>query len=75
MSQREPKTFLMRLIEYDYPGKTIEQIIIEAYREHGSERAAAAAMGITQQSFNAWKFRLGIADQLRTLKHKPQVKS
>ena len=71
MSQREPKTFLMRLIEHDHPGKTIEQILTDAYCEHSNERTAAAAIGITQQVFNAWKFRLGLADQFRAMKQKP----
>ncbi|MBZ0280752.1 MAG: hypothetical protein K8L97_08415 [Anaerolineae bacterium] len=64
MPTRRVKTFLMQLVEHNYPGKTIEQIMIDAYREHGTERAAAAALGITQQSFNAWKFRLGLEDKL-----------
>lgn len=62
MSHRRVKTFLMQLIERDHPGKSIEQILVDAYCEHGTERAAAQALGITQQSFNAWKFRLGLDD-------------
>jgi hypothetical protein len=53
----------MRLIERDYPGQTIEQIMLEAYRRCGTERAAADRLGVTQQTFNAWKFRLAIDEQ------------
>jgi len=63
VSRRKTKTFLMQLIERDHPGKSIAEIMLDAYREHRTERAAAQALGITQQSFNAWKFRLGIEDQ------------
>jgi hypothetical protein len=64
MSKRREKTFLMLLIERDYPGKSIQQIMLDAYRQHGTERAAARSLGITQQSFNAWKFRLRLEDEL-----------
>ncbi|MFW5692559.1 MAG: hypothetical protein ACOCX3_04335 [Chloroflexota bacterium] len=60
MSRRRSKTFLMQLIERDHPGKSIEELMICAYAEHGTERSAARALGVTQQSFNTWKFRLGI---------------
>ena len=75
MSHHEPKTFLMRLIEHDHPGKTIEQILTDAYCRHGNERTAAEEIGITQQAFNAWKFRLGLADQFRAMKQKPKDNS
>jgi hypothetical protein len=64
VSRRKAKTFLMQLIERDYPGKSIEDILLDAYNEHGTERAAAQALGITQQSFNAWKFRLGLENRM-----------
>lgn len=65
MTRRKVKTFLMQLIERDHPGQSIEQILLNAYCEHGSEREAAQALGITQQSFNAWKFRLGLDNAMR----------
>lgn len=65
MSRRRRKTYLMQLIERDHPGQSIREIMIAAYRRHGSERAAAQALGITQQAFNSWKFRLGLEDELR----------
>ncbi len=64
MTRRKAKTFLMQLIERDHPGQSIEQILLDAYYEHGTERAAAQALGITQQSFNAWKFRLGLEHRM-----------
>lgn len=64
MSNRKAKTYLMQLVERDHANIPIQDLMIEAYHSHGTERAAAHALGITQQSFNAWKFRLGIEDQL-----------
>jgi hypothetical protein len=63
MGKRREKTYLMQLIEHNH-GRSIRDIMIDAYIEHGSERAAAKAIGVTQQSFNSWKFRLGIEDQI-----------
>jgi len=60
MSRRQIKTYLMQLVERDHNDTPIQDIMIEAYHKYGTERAAAQALGITQQSFNAWKFRLGI---------------
>jgi len=60
MARRRSKTFLMQLIKRDHPGKTIEELMIDMYAKHGTERAAAQALGVTQQSFNTWKFRLGV---------------
>jgi hypothetical protein len=31
VSRRKAKTFLMQLIERDYPGKSIEDILLDAY--------------------------------------------
>ena len=64
MRRRRSKTFLMLLIERDHPGRTIEQLMIDAYAEHGTERTAARALGVTQQSFNMWKFRLGLEEAM-----------
>lgn len=69
MPRRRKKTFLMQLIEHKHSGKSIEDIMIETYRDRGTERAAADALGITQQSFNSWKFRLGIEDQFLPHSH------
>ena len=60
MNGRRKKTYLMQLIERDHANTPIEKLMIEAYQKCGTERAAAQALGVTQQSFNAWKFRLGI---------------
>lgn len=60
MGRRQKKTFLMQLIERDHPGKSIEELMIDTYAKHGTERAAAQALGVTQQSFNTWKFRLDV---------------
>lgn len=64
MGRRREKTYLMQLIERDHPGQSISDIMINAYVKHGTEKAAAEALGVTQQSFNSWKFRLGIEQDM-----------
>lgn len=63
MRKRRRKTFLMQLIEKKHGDQAIEQLMLDAYRQHGTEHAAAQNLGITQQSFNTWKHRLGLEDQ------------
>jgi hypothetical protein len=67
MSRRQPKTLLMQLLEERHPGQTIETLMLNAFREHRNERAAAETLGITQQTFNLWKFRLGLDQQMETI--------
>lgn len=67
MKRRQVKTLMMLLIERDH-GKSIEQLMLDAFRQHGTERSAADAMGITQQSFNVWKYRLGLADEIEAIR-------
>ena len=62
------KTALMQLVEMQHPGQSIDKILIDSYSTYGSEREAAKALGITQQAFNRWKFRLGIGEQIRALR-------
>ncbi len=67
MKKRQFKTLMMMLIERDQ-GKSIEQLMLEAFRQHGTERGAADEIGITQQSFNVWKYRLGLADEIEAIR-------
>lgn len=60
--KRLNKTYLMQLLENRHPGHTLETLMINALRDHGNERDAAAALGIAQQTFNAWKHRLGLKE-------------
>ena len=62
--KRLNKTYLMQLLENRYPGQTIDTLMVKAFREHGSERAAAEALGITAQAFNTWKYRLGLENKI-----------
>ena len=68
MERRKVKTLMMLLIERDHPGISIQQLMLDAFRQHGTERAAAQALGITQQSYNVWKYRLGLADEIETIR-------
>lgn len=61
---RQSKTYFMSLIEARHSGQAIETLIVNAFRTHGNERAAAQALGIPQQTFNSWKRRLGLQDGL-----------
>ncbi len=67
MKKRPLKTFLMQLIERDH-GKKVEQIMLEAFQQHGTERGASHAIGITQQTFNVWKYRLGLSDEIDSIR-------
>ena len=60
----QAKTYFMSLIEARHSGQTIEALIVNAFRAHGNERAAAQALGIPEQTFNSWKHRLGLQDGL-----------
>ena len=66
--KRQSKTYLMQLLENRHPGYTIESLLVSAFQKHGSERAAAEALGITQQAFNTWKRRLGLENKLAQLR-------
>ncbi len=61
------KTVTMRLIEQQHGRTKIEQIMIDAYRQQGSEEGAAEVLGISQQTFNQWKHRLRIADTIEAI--------
>ncbi len=61
------KTVTMRLIEQQHGRAKIEQIMIDAYRQQGSEEGAAEVLGISQQTFNQWKHRLRIADTIEAI--------
>jgi hypothetical protein len=59
------KTPTMRLLEAVDPYKrSIQQILLDAFRETGTELAAAKLVGITQQTYNAWKYRLNLAESV-----------
>ena len=60
--KRKRKTFMMTLIEYQHNGKSIEDILTETFQNCGTEREAAQVIGITQQTFNQWKYRLGLEE-------------
>jgi hypothetical protein len=68
MMTRPTKTVLMRLIERDHQNTTIDRLMLQAFEEFGTEREAAHALGITQQSFNVWKYRLGLAERIEHLR-------
>jgi hypothetical protein len=63
--RRHLKTPTMRFLEATDPQKRpIQQILLDAFRETGTELAAAKLVGITQQSYNAWKYRLNLAESV-----------
>ena len=67
MKKRPLKTLLMQLIERDH-GKNVEQLMLEAFQQHGTERGASNDIGITQQTFNVWKYRLGLSDEIDNIR-------
>ena len=63
--RRYHKTPMMQLLESKDPEKRdVSQIMLDAYRDTGSEAKAAQSMGVTQQAFNDWKYRLGLEKQV-----------
>ena len=59
------KTPTMRFLEAVDPQKrSIQQIMLDAFRQTGTELAAAKLMGVTQQSYNSWKYRLNLAEAI-----------
>ena len=68
MPRRPRKTFLMRLVERDHHNVPMEELLVEAFAKHGTERGAAQSLGITQQSFNAWKYRLDLEDDIERIR-------
>lgn len=73
MQRRKIKTHMMLLIERDHPGMTIEQIMLRAFQECGTECAAAESIGITQQSFSAWKYRLGLDREIEQIRQRLEL--
>lgn len=65
--KRQFKTLLMKLIETRNNGRPIEQLMVERFRQHGTELGAAASLGITQQTFNLWKYRLGLDEKIAAI--------
>ena len=57
---RRRKTALMEVVEFKHNGKPIEDIMVDAFHQHGTEREAAQTLGVTQQTFTQWKYRLGL---------------
>lgn len=61
MKNNLPKTARMLLLERSDPQqRSIEQIMLDLYQEHGSQRQAATVMGITSTAFNQWVYRLDL---------------
>lgn len=75
MARRPRKTILMRLVERDHHDMPMEDLMIEAFSKHGTERGAAQSLGITQQSFNAWKYRLELEDDIERIRLEREAQS
>ena len=58
--KRRRKTSLMEVVEFKHNGKPIEDVMVAAFKQHGTEREAAQTLGITQQTFTQWKYRLSL---------------
>ena len=67
------KTWLMQLIENRNGGRAIEQLMVERFRHYGNERGAAGSLGITQQAFNEWKYRLAIDEEIACIADEKRV--
>lgn len=55
------KTGLMRQIELRFPGKEIDEILVEQINEQGSVEAAARALGVSGETLREeWMPKMGI---------------
>jgi len=64
---RRKKTTHMLLIEAQN-NRDIQEIMLSEFRRFGTEKAAADMLNITQQTFNQWKFRLGIEEDIEQIR-------
>ena len=63
--RRYRKTPTMLLLEArDTEQRDVAQIMLDAYQQTGSDASAAQSIGITQQAFNIWKYRLGLEKRI-----------
>lgn len=63
---RKRKTALMLLLEARDPEqRSIETILVEAFRKAGSQRKAAEMLNINPPLYNQWVYRLGLEHQIR----------
>lgn len=42
-------------------GKSLKQLIIELWDQHGSQRAIAEELGVSQGTISLWMLRLGLS--------------
>lgn len=64
---RRKKTTHMLLIEAQN-NRDIQEIMLSEFERFGTEKAAADMLNITQQTFNQWKFRLGIEEEIEQIR-------
>lgn len=65
MNGRNLKTAKMLLLEATDPEKrTIQQIILSAYRHEHTQRRAARKLGISNTLLSTWIYRLNIQSQI-----------
>lgn len=60
-SEKSPR---MQLLEYQF-GKPIDQILIDLYAELGRHDEVAERLGISRQSLDDWRRRLGLRIERR----------
>lgn len=53
-----------KIIEAEY-GKPLPQILIELYKEHGSQTKVAQALGVNQSTVSDWLIRCGLVEVKR----------
>jgi hypothetical protein len=64
----------MRLLELLHENRAIDELMLAEFRRSGTEKAAAKALGITQQTFNIWKFRLGLDEEIEAIRQERRGK-
>lgn len=56
------KSKRMQEVEHER-GQPIEQVLADLFQEHGTQRAVAADLGITQSTLSYWLLKLRMSTQ------------
>jgi len=55
------KTSQMRMLERLHPGRTIDQILEDARRQHPTTEGVAASLGVSDETVREWERRFAAA--------------
>lgn len=56
----------------DKQGKPVEVVLRDAFKQHGTQSAVAAALGVSQSTISLWLLRLGLTQKTILIKADPE---